>query len=662
MPSETNRFSDSLESLINQSRSDRDQRWEGTMRDYMELVHADPKVAQTAPGRIYDMIMQKGTSEITRFEKLPHYEDLVRYSFFDGEIFGIEEVLHDLVRFFRAGANRTETGKRILILVGPVSSGKSTIAALLRRGLEQTTTPLYAIKDCPIHEDPLHLVPRSLRLRFEELLGIRIEGDLCPVCKHTLTTDERYRDPGNGNYRWEDMPVVRLTLSERSRVGIGTFQPSDPKNQDISELIGHVDLGKITKYGEGHPLGYKFDGELQVANRGLIEYIEILKCDIKFHYVLITVAQEQLIKAPGFPQMYIDTTILSHTNQTEFDKFKANKENEALHDRMYPIYVPYNLRVRDEVNIYKKLIRQSEFHDKVHIAPFTLEMAGLFAVLTRLNPNVGGIDLVKKAKYYNGEAIIEKEKDPIDVKRLWLESKEKGEGMSGISPRFIMNALNIALGSAKDGASCINPVDIIRALKHQFEHHIGFSDEEKDRYVSLLLAEKSSVLAEYRERAKKEINRAFLYAYDDQAQALFDNYIKNATAYCLKRKLVDPVTQEEQEPDERLMRSIEEMIGISEGAKSEFRQGLFVFKSDSIDRNEAFDFRSYPPLQEAIEKKLIGDLKNIVSLTLADKTRRDPKTLERKSEAVSKLVEKGYCPVCAEALLEFVGEMLRKEE
>jgi serine protein kinase len=329
---------------------------------------------------------------------------------------------------------------------------------------------------------------------------------------------------------------------------------------------------------------------------------------------------------------------------------------------MYPIYVPYNLRLRDEVAIYRKLIRHSEFQDRVHIAPFTLETAALFAVLTRLVPTAAGPDLLKKARYYNGEAILEKEKDPVDVKKLWMEGKEKGEGMSGISPRFIMNALNIALGSATDKRACINPVDVMRALRHQFEHHIGFSDEERARYMSLLLDEKGSVVADYRERAKKEVNRAFLYAYEDQAQALFDNYMKNATAYCLKRKLVDPVTREEGEPDEKLMRSIEEMIGVSEGSKSEFRQGLFVFKSDAADRNEAFDFKSYPPLQEAIEKKLIADLKNIVSLTLTDKSRRDPKTTERKNEAVAKLTEKGYCPVCAEALLEFVGEMLRKEE
>jgi serine protein kinase len=661
MAAMNNRFEDSLDALVRQSKANQDDAWEGSMKDYMGLVHRNPRIAQLAPGRIFDTIVEKGTTEITGFEKLPHYEDEVKYNFFANEIFGIEEVLHDLVRFFRAGANRTETGKRILILVGPVSSGKSTIVSLLKKGLEKSATPLYAIKGCPMNEEPLHLIPRSQRPQFEGLLGVKIEGDICPVCRYHLTTEPEYRDH-EGNYKWEEMPVVQLRLSERARIGIGTFQPSDPKNQDISELIGHVDFGKITQYGEGHPLGYKFDGELQIANRGLIEYVEILKCDIKFHYVLITVAQEQTIKAPGFPQSYVDTVIVSHTNQTEFEKFKASKENEALHDRMYPIYVPYNLRYRDEMGIYEKLIRQSEFQGQVHIAPLALDMAALFAVLTRLISSPLCPDLLKKARYYNGEAILEKEKDPVDLKKLWLEGKEKGEGVSGISPRFVMNALNLALGTAKAGGSCINPVDVIRALKHQFDHHIGFTDEERTRYMDLLMAEKGSVVAEYRQRAKKEINRAFLFAYEDQAQALFDNYMRNATAFCLKRKITDPVTHEEREPDERLMRSIEEMVGISDSAKSEFRQGLFVFKSDAMDRGESFDFKTYPPLQEAIEKKLIADLKNIVSLTLTDKSRRDPKTLERKNDAIAKLKEKGYCPACAEALLDFVGEMLRREE
>jgi serine protein kinase len=661
MIGDKDQFLKSIEMLIRKSGSDIAV-WEGTMKDYLSLVAENPKIAQPAPARMYEMIASKGTVELPESEKLPHYEDMVRYNFFSSEIFGIEEPLHDLVRFFRAGANRTETGKRILILVGPVSSGKSSIATLLRSGLEREETPMYAIKGCPIHEEPLHLIPHSLRPEFEKLLGTRIEGDLCPLCRCKLEEDSKCSSNEAGPYTWENMPVVRIRISERDRVGIGTFQPSDPKNQDISELIGHVDLGKITRYGESHPLGYKFDGEIEIANRGLIEYIEILKCDIKFHYVLLTVAQEQLIKAPGFPQIYVDTVILSHTNQNEFDKFKAAKENEALHDRMYPIYVPYNLRIKDEVSIYKKLTEKSEFHGKVHIAPMTFETAAMFAVLTRLLPSNLCPEPVKKARYYDGQVIMEKEKDPADVKKMRLEGREKGEGMGGISPRFVMNALNISLGAAADGFGCINPVDVIRSLNHQFEHHIGFSDEEKTRYLDLLKGEKGSALSEYRAEARREVNRAFLFAYEDQAQALFENYMKNATSFSLKRKTIDPVTREEQEPDEKLMRSIEEMIGISEIAKREFRQGLFVFKSDALDRGDQFSFTTYLPLQEAIEKKLMADLKNIVSLTLADKNIKDPKTLKRKEDAMSKLIERGYCPVCANNLLHFVGEMLRKEE
>jgi len=525
--------------------------------------------------------------------------------------------------------------------------------------VEEDRTQIYAIKGCPIHEDPLHLVPRNQRAKWEEIVGVKIEGDLCPLCRFNLLENDGYRDE-SGNVLWEEFPVVRLKLNERARCGIGTFQPSDPKNQDISELIGRVDLSKITRYGETDPRAYSLDGELEIANRGLMEYVEILKCDIKFHYILITVAQEQVLKAPGFPQIYVDEVILSHTNQTEFEKFKSAKENEALHDRMYPIFVPYNLKVKEEEKIYKKLIERSEFGD-VHLAPYTLNAAAQFAILTRLTESQLCPNVIKKMKYYNGEPVAEKEKDQVDLVQLGLEGKKYAEGMSGISPRFVVNALNVALGE-KESAGCVNPLDAIRALRANFEHHIGFSDEEKTRYLNLLIGEKDSVLSEFKELAKKEVNRAFLFAYEDQAQALFDNYMKNATAFCLKKKIRDPVTGEEQEPDEKLMRSIEEMIGVSENAKREFRQGIFVFKSDAIDRGKEFSFDTYTPLQEAIERKLIGDLKNVVSLTIADKTRRDPKTLKRRQDALEALQEKGYCPVCAENLLQFVGDLLRKEE
>ncbi len=650
------RFQKIIEKL---RKEERETFWEGSCLDYLAIVKENPATTQLAPGRIYNMVMEKGTQPIQDTIKLPDYEDVVSYKFFCEELFGLEEALHDIMKFFKAGARRTETGKRILILVGPVSSGKSTIATMLKRGLEQGPALLFAIKGCPIHEEPLHLVPRNQRPKWEEILGVKIEGDLCPMCRFHLLEDNRYRDTDD-NILWEQFPVVSLKLNERDRCGIGTFQPSDPKNQDISELIGRVDLSKITQYGETDPRAYALDGELEIANRGLMEYVEILKCDIKFHYILITVAQEQVLKAPGFPQIYVDEVILSHTNQTEFDKFKSVKENEALHDRMYPIFIPYNLKIKEEEKIYKKLIERSEFGG-IHLAPYTINIAAQFAVLSRLKDSQICPSLIKKMKYYNGDPVAEKEKDQVDLVQLRLEGKKDAEGMSGISPRFVANALNVALGE-KESVGCVNPLDAIRGLRANFEHHIGFTDEEKSRYLNLLISEKDSVLSEFKEIAKKEVNRAFLFAYEDQAQALFDNYMKNATAFCLKKKIRDPITGEEQEPDEKLMRSIEELIGVSENTKKEFRQGIFVFKSDSIDRGKEFTFNTYTPLQEAIEKKLIGDLKNVVSLTIADKTRRDPKTMKRRQDALEALEQKEYCPVCAENLLQFVGDLLRKEE
>jgi serine protein kinase len=649
-----------FQKIIEESRQEeQEQQWQGTCLEYLELIKGNPNIAQLGPGRLYKMVMDRDTEPIEDAVKLPDYEDMVRYRFFQDELYGLEEPLHDIMRFFKAGARRTETGKRILILVGPVSSGKSTIAALLKRGLEADPTPIYAIKGCPMHEEPLHLIPKNQRSKWEEILGVKLEGELCPMCRFNLLENDAYRDK-DGNILWEQFPVVQIRLSEAARCGIGTFQPSDPKNQDIAELIGRVDLSKITQYGETDPRAYSLDGELEVANRGLMEYVEILKCDIKFHYTLITVAQEQVLKAPGFPQIYVDEVILSHTNQTEFDKFKSIKENEALHDRMYPIFVPYNLKVAEEEKIYRKMIERSEFRD-VHLAPYTLSVVAQFAILSRLAESQICPNPVKKMKYYNGDPVAEKGKDQLDIVELRLEGKKKAEGMSGISPRFVVNALNVALGG-KEAVRCINPLDAIRALRANFEHHIGFTDEEKSRYLNLLIGEKDSVLSEFREIAKKEVNRAFLFAYEDQAQALFDNYMKNATAFCMKKKIRDPVTNEDQEPDEKLMRSIEEMIGVSENSKKEFRQGIFVFKSDAIDQGREFSFDTYTPLQEAIERKLIGDLKNVVSLTIADKTRKDPKTLKRRQDAVEALQQKGYCAVCAENLLQFVGDVLRKEE
>jgi len=643
--------------ILDQRKDQKLAQWEGKCLDYLYIVKENPDVANFAPGRIYNMIMRHGIEDVDNSLKIRGYEDLVRYKFFDGKIYGTLEALHDIMKFLKAAARRTETGKRILIMVGPVASGKSTIAALIKRGLERDKTPKYTIKGCPIHEEPLHLIPLDDRPRWEQELGVKIEGTLCPVCQQMVEDNFMGED---GHIKWEDVPIVSIKFSEQKRVGIGTFQPSDPKSQDISELIGRVNMSKMTRYGETDPRAYQFNGELQVANGGVIEYIELLKADVKFHYVLITAAQEQMIKAPGFPQMYIDTLILAHTNQTEYDGFRGEKKNEALHDRMYPITVPWNLRVDDEIKIYEKMIRESDFRG-IHIAPNTLKVAAQFAILTRLVPSNKVSSIIQKMKIYNGEITEELKKQEIDVKALRLEGKEQGEGMRGISPRFIINALNIALGQ-KEEKKCVNPIDIIRALRSNFEHQIGITEEESKKYLTLLLGEKESVSAEFKDIAKKEVNMAFLSAYEEQAQSLFENYIRNADAFCRKEKIQDSITGEYSDPDEKLMRQIEEYIGIPINSKTEFRNGIFVYKSAQLEKGEAFTFKTYDPLRIAIEKKLMSDLKNVVSLTLADKSATDKRTQMKRKSAVTNLTKRGYCPECANILLSFVGEILRKEE
>lgn len=637
--------------------------WSGNLIDYMQIVQKNPEVAMLAPARIYNMIMKHGVEAVSEDRKIQGYEDLVKYKFFDGKIFGSYEGIHDMMKFLKAAARRTETGKRIMMLMGPVSSGKSTVSALIKRGLEQDDTPVYAIKGCPIHEDPLHAIPDDFRAEWNEKLGVKIDGYLCPVCQANI--DKKYTDP-EGFLRWHEVEVEMIKISEQRRNCIGTFAPSDPKSQDIAELIGKINMSKLHMYGESDPRAYSFDGELEVANRGVIEYIEILKCDIKFHHVLINLAQEGVIKAPGFPQISLDELILSHTNQTEFDKFKSDPANEALHDRMYYIKFPWNDTIRHEIEIYKKLIAESEFSD-IHISPGTLEVAAQFAILTRLYPTKK-INPIKKMKLYNGEYLedFSKGKDK-DIKIIRKEGRENGECMSGISPRFITNAINIALGqkeSVETGddryKGCITPIDMIRALKNNFDHHIGGQEKDKEMFLQLLTAKEESVASEYTEFAKREVNKAFVHAFDDQAEELFNRYDLNCKAFCKNETVLDLVTGEYHDPDESIMRAIEELIPVPQESRREFRKGVYVYKADTLENGTEWKWDTYKPLKEAIEKKLMNDLKNVVQLSIGNTVSTSAKVKARRTTAMKTLMKKGYCQHCSATLLSFVAEVLRR--
>lgn len=1065
--------------------------WDGTFRDYFELVTQNPRLAELSHARINDMIHAAGVEKLNEGAR----DEISRYNFFASELFGIEEPIARIVEYFKSAAQRLEVRKRILLLMGPVGGGKSTIVTMLKRGLEEWTRndagAVYAIKDCPMHEEPLHLIPHELRPEIEKHYGIYIEGDLCPQCRYAL--EHTYGG------RHEDVRVHRLLFSEKDRIGIGTFAPSDPKcvtgdtilltnrgmlrfddlqrevgagedqfvpfsvgvsgikgaewtshfynggvratrrmrtrlgyeiegsmvhpvlvlrdghaewiqlrdlkvgdhvalqrgqnifgsttrllpfiddgpssrghnkaltlpremsedlarllgyivaegsltdtalwitngdqrvindvldtceqlfavrpkvyakqgthalslsissvklvrwleqvcgitrgaankriphvvsvapkniflsfceglfwgdgtisarqnlgsnrfkvasaspemarqlqvallnlgivsarykeaikerftaysvvvtgdavvdllecipslrdkctespenlaakrgrtnfdtipqmhtlvrdvmreaatasgksltqfrryatdsawgrdltqaslgslieasegalppdspllsalrqqldpsllwlevrdiiegeaqvydltvpgthsfcangfvnhnSQDITELTGSIDLSTIGEIGvESDPRAYRFDGELNIANRGLMEFVEMLKVDEKFLYSLLTLSQEQNIKTGRFAMIYADEVILSHTNENEYVSFAGNRKSEALQDRIILVRVPYNLRVSQEERIYDKLLHQSEALRNVHIAPNTLRVAAMFAVMTRLEePKRANVDVAKKMRLYDGED-VEGYKSK-DVRELRDEAVR--EGMDGISPRYIINRLSGAL--VRDGVTCINPIDALRAIKDGFEQHTGINAEQRERYLNLI----SSARKEYDELAKTEVQRAFVYSFEEMARTMCNNYLDNVEAYCNKERMKDPITEEEIEPDEHLMRSIEEQIGISENAKNTFRQEILIRISSYSRKGKAFEYTSHERLKEAIEKKIFADLKDVVKITTSVKT-PDPDQLRRINEVVDRLVKDGgYCPVCANELLTYVGTLLSR--
>jgi len=613
--------------------------WEGTFQDYLEIIKKRPYVSQLAHSRIYKMIISAGVEE---------KDGVKHYRFFSNEIFGLDKTLEKLVEeYFHPAARRLDVRKRILLLMGPVSGGKSTLVAMLKRGLERFSRTeegaLFGIKGCPMHEEPLHLIPKELRDDFQKEYNVYIEGELCPSCR--LMVETEYCG------KIEKVPVERVFLSEDNRVGIGTFTPSDPKSQDIADLTGSLDFSTIAEYGsESDPRAYRFDGELNIANRGMMEFQEMLKCDEKFLWNLLSLSQEGNFKAGRFALIYADEMIVAHTNENEYKAFISNKKNEALQSRIIVMKIPYNLKVSDEIKIYEKLIKQSDLRN-IHIAPHALRVASIFSVLSRLKESKKqGMDLVKKMKLYDGEDVEGfKQKDLNE-----LHAEAVDEGMSGVDPRYVINRLSSAL--IRTSTQCINPLDVLRALKEGLDQHPSITKEERERLLNFI----SIARKEYDEIAKKEVQKAFVYSYEESAKVLFNNYLDNVEAYCNGVKLKDPITDEELEPDEKLMRSIEEQIGVSESAKKAFREEILIRLSSYARKNKRFEYNSHERLREAIEKKLFADLKDVVKITTSTKT-PDAEQLKRVNEVSARLItEYGYCPTCANELLKYVGSLLNR--
>ncbi len=624
----------------------RAEHWEGSFDDYLEIVAKNPRVSRNAFQRLYDMILHFGVERYTK-----HRKEYVRYPFFrdpigrgEDAVFGLERPLMHLVDFFKSAAHGYGTDRRILLLHGPVGSAKSTISRLLKKGIEyyskldEGAMYTFAWKverddgtieliNCPMHEEPLKLIPEAVRDELLDKLNetlppeqrISVEGDLDPFCRK-MYADLLMKYDGNWRKVIEHVSVRRFIISEKDRRGIGTFQPKDEKNQDSTELTGDINFRKIAEYGsDSDPRAFNFDGELNIANRGIIEFIEVLKLDVAFLYDLLGASQEHVIKPKKFAQTNIDEVILGHTNEPEYKKLQNNELMEAFRDRTIKIDVPYNVVLDDEIRIYEKDFNKERVRG-LHIAPHTIETAAMWAVLTRLGePKKAGLTRLQKLKLYNGKSIPGFTED--SVKELMEEAPR--EGMQGISPRYIQDKISNALVSDQAiREKGINPFMVLNELESGLSHHSLISDDElKKEYKELL----NVVREEYEDILKSEVQRA-ISADEDAIKRLSGNYIENVRAYTQREKVRNKYTGRDEEPDERLMRSIEEKIDIPDSRKDDFRQEIMNYIGALSLDGKRFEYNTNARLQKALELKLFEDqrdtikLKNVVSGVVDDET------------------------------------------
>ena len=638
----------SFADIIGEDRKARQEHsWTGSFLDYLELVRQDPSIPKLAHARLFEAVTKAGVTELgetddPRLNRLFGDERLKVYRYFEKDFFGIERSLAQIVRYLHSAALRGEESRQVLYLMGPVGAGKSSLVVKLQRALEEAE-PVYAIDGCPIAEEPLHLVPVHLRRSFSDVLGVPIEGELCPLCRHRLDTEF--------NGRYEDVPVARVAFSRHRRQGIGVVPPVDPNNQDTSVLVGSVDISKLDRFSESDPRALDLSGAFNVGNRGIVEFIEVFKNEPEYLHTMITATQEKFVPAPGrHGTVYVDCAIIAHSNEAEWQKFKADHTNEAIMDRIVVVKVPYNLRLTEEIKIYEKMLRESQF--RAHIAPHTLEIASMFAILSRLEPSAK-CDLMTKLRLYDGEEVVKKG-TTLKLSARSLQEETQREGLFGISTRFIMKALDNALADNPDIG--INPISVREALVDMVKR-ADLAEDAKKLYLEFL---QDTLHKAYLDILEKEVTRAFVYSFEQQAEDLFQNYLDHAEAYVNKSKVKDRNTGEELRPDESFLKSVEEQIGIVGSAAEGFRQEVMSYLWASTRRGEKVDYRAYEPLRDALEKKLLHSVRDMSRIVTKSRT-RDEDQKDKYDTLVERMIELGYTEHSAEVVLKYAANNLWKD-
>jgi serine protein kinase len=634
-----------VDSLTAFSRLHKAQRWEGSFTEFLTTIlpRSPTLIARSSHEYIWDMLLWHGRdvegSDTNKARGL-----------FKRELFGVDDPLARVVDYFKAAAAGSDVGRRLLLLLGPPSGGKSTLAIMLKRGLEEYSRTdagaLYAVKGSPLRESPLNLVPASLRAGFRETYGVDINGEISPWARDFLE-----RECG-GDYL--KVPVERVFLSEAARSGIGTYAPHDPSTADIADLVGSVDLSKVAQVGdEGDPRAWSWSGAVYAASRGVLEMIEILKVKREFLYLLLTMTQEKNVKVSRFPLIYLDETILAHTNLAEFNKFLQEKENEALLDRMVIIKVPYALSYLDESRIYQKLVYGAPAFRNTHLDPHVLHLAAVFGILTRLSKvEREGLDLPKKVRIFAGEAVEGFSEN--EAQRLRAEVPD--EGLTGVSPRFIINAISTAI--TRGNTKSLTSMEVLLALKDSIESDARIDAKQKKAWFDHLVTARKEF---YNRWVKEDVHRALFASFEDEAQQLLEKYLDEVEASLDQRPVTDPMTGENRAPDERFLRSVEEKIKVSDSGKQSFRQEVVRKAMVAFKAGEKFRLASHARMREAIEQYLFEERRDVLRLVTST-SRPDDEARKKISVVQERLVkEYGYDEHSAKEALSYVTTLLSQE-
>ncbi len=607
---------------------------EMSLEEYLKGCRGDPMFYASAPERLLAAIGEPeiiDTSRDPRLGRVFMNRTIRRYKTFS-EFHGMEETIERIVSFFRHAAQGLEERKQILYLLGPVGGGKSSLAERIKALME--VHPIYALKAgdevSPVFESPLGLFDQSLAARLEDDYGIparRLTGLISPWCR------KRLEEFGGDISRFK---VVRILPSRLRQEAIAKTEPGDENNQDISALVGKVDIRQLEHLSQNDPDAYSYSGGLNRANQGLLEFVEMFKAPIKMLHPLLTATQEgNYVGTENIGAIPFTGIILAHSNESEWQNFKNNKNNEAFIDRIYVIKVPYCLRVAEEQKIYEKLVRGSELSD-ASCAPGTLELLARFSVLSRLREHENS-NLFSKMRVYDGENI--READPRA--RSLQEYKDAAgvdEGMDGISTRFAFKALAAAFNHDTTEIAA-DPVHLMYVLEQAIRQEQLPADTEK-RYLEFI---KGELAPRYAEFIGHEIQKAYLESYHDYGQNLFDRYVAYADAWIEDQDFKDPDTGQllDRELINQELTKIEKPAGIAN--PKDFRNEVvkFALRTRAHHGGANPSWTSYEKIREVIERRMFSQVEDLLPV-ISFGSKKDGETEKKHDEFVHRMSERGY--------------------